>query len=86
VALSPGRITNLEAAVGNALIKLKKIIDEQDFRYAEAMYKAQVAGDNELRQRLRDVLTGSLKGRAWGAGLLAVGIVLGVAASVLSNL
>ncbi len=79
------RISKLEASVGNAIIGLRKALDEQDDLIMESLYKAQVDGDNELRRRLRDVLTGSLTGRAWGAGLLAVGIVLGVAGSVLSN-
>jgi len=56
------------------------------YRTAEALYKAQVEGDNDLRKRLRDVLTGSLTGRAWGAALLALGIILAMAGSVLSNL
>jgi hypothetical protein len=80
------RITDLEASVGNALIKMKKIMDEQDFGNTEALYKAQVEGDNDLRQRLRDVLLGSIKGRVWGVRLLFAGIVLGVAGSVLGTL
>ncbi len=78
------RITDLEASVHNAIVHLKKVMDEQDFGNTEALYKAQVAGDNELRRRLREVLVGSIKGRIWGAYLLAAGIVLAVAGSVLS--
>jgi hypothetical protein len=80
------RITDLEASVGNAVVKLKKIMDKQDFGNAEALYKAQVEGDNDLRQRLKEVLVGSITGRVWGVRLLAAGIFLGVAGSVLSSL
>jgi hypothetical protein len=80
------RITSLEASVRNAFIKLKQVMDEQDDGNVQVLHKAQVDGDNELSQRLKEALTGSLTGRAWGAGLLGVGIVLGVAGSILSNL
>lgn len=79
------QLRTLEASVGNVMIKMRKALDEQDDAIAEALYKSQIEGDNELRRRLREVLTGSLTGRAWGAGLLAVGILLGVTGSVLSN-
>jgi hypothetical protein len=79
------RIRQLESSVGKLVIGVRKALDKQDDEYARQLHEAQVKGDNELRERLRDVLTGSLTGRAWGAALLAIGIVLGVAGSVLSN-
>jgi hypothetical protein len=77
-------IQRLEASVANGIIGLRKAVDTERDYLADALHREQVEGDNQLRENLRDVLTGSVTGRLIGAMLLASGILLSVAGSVLS--
>lgn len=79
------QITRLAAEVGNGLLKVKQMTDEELDRMEEALRKEIDTGYNELRADLRDVLEGDVKLRLWGVGLLLLGVVLSTAGSVLGN-
>lgn len=73
-----------ERLVGASVALTKKFdarLDEAKANVLEAVDE----GDNELRSSLADVLAGGVKGRAWGAGLVGVGLLFGVAANILGS-
>lgn len=78
-------VQRLEASVANVLIGMRKAVDaERDAAIEMLRQEADQAG-RDLRESLRYVLVGSIKGRVVGAVILAVGIVLSVAANVVGN-
>lgn len=79
------QITRLAAEMGNGLMKLKQITDEELDRLEGTLLKEIDTGYNELRADLREVLESDMKLRLWGVGLLLLGVVLATAGSILSN-
>lgn len=79
------QITRLAAEVGNGLLKVKQMADEELDRMEGALLKEIDTGYNELRADLRDVLESDVKLRLWGVGLLLLGVALSTAGSVLGN-
>jgi hypothetical protein len=79
------QITRLAAEVGNGLLKVKQMTDEELDRMEGTLLKEIDTGYNELRADLRDVLESDVKLRLWGVGLLLLGVVLSTAGSVLGN-
>jgi len=74
------------AMLANAMIDLRKALDTQlDSSVAELRQEAEVR-EAEIRSHLGYVLAGSIRERLIGVILLAAGIVLAVAANVLSAL
>jgi len=72
--------------LANAMIDLRKALDTQlDSSVAELRQEAEVR-EAEIRSHLGYVLAGSIRERLIGVILLAAGIVLAVAANVLSAL
>jgi len=91
--LRPPRSGELEQRVGrglamlaNAMTDLRKATDAQlDSSVAELRREADLR-ETEIRSHLGYVLAGSIRERLIGAALLAAGIVLAVAANVVSAL
>ena len=79
------QITRLAAEVGNGLVKVKQLTDEELDRLEGTLLKEIDMGYNELRADLRDVLESDVKLRLWGVGLLLLGVALSTAGSVLGN-
>lgn len=79
------QITRLAAEVGNGLLKVKQLTDEELDRLEGTLLKEIDTGYNKLRTDLRDVLESDVKLRLWGVGLLLLGVVLSTAGSVLGN-
>jgi hypothetical protein len=71
--------------VGNGLLKVKQLTDEELDRLEGTLLKEIDMGYNELRADLRNVLESDVKLRLWGVGLLLLGVVLSTAGSVLGN-
>jgi hypothetical protein len=78
-------LDRLARGMVNAVIDLRKIVDAQDDAVREEILNAVAARDAELRSHLRYVLVGGIRARVLGACLLALGIVLGAAGSILGN-
>jgi hypothetical protein len=79
------QITRLAAEVGNSLLKVKQMTDEELDRVEGTLLKEIDTGYNELRADLRNVLESDVKLRLWGVGLLLLGVALSTAGSVLGN-
>jgi hypothetical protein len=79
-------VSKVDAAAHNNFIAIQEAFDADLKDAAELLRKEAADADDELRESLRYVLAGSVRGRAWGAGLLFVGIVLAVAGSVVGTL
>jgi hypothetical protein len=79
------QITQLAAEVGNGLLKVKQLTDEELDRLEGTLLKEIDMGYNELRADLRNVLESDVKLRLWGVGLLLLGVVLSTTGSVLGN-
>jgi hypothetical protein len=71
-----------QAEVGNALVKLKKLTDQELDQAVERIQRDVAVRDAEVREGLRYLLAGSTRERTLGATLLALGIVLAAAGSV----
>lgn len=80
-----GQITRLAAEMGNGLLKVKEMTDEELDRMEGILLKEIDTGHNELRTDLRDVLESDVNLRLWGVGLLLLGVALSTAGSVLGN-
>jgi hypothetical protein len=79
-------VRQLEAAVGNGFIGLRKTMDAEVDGAVHQLAQDAAERDRELADGLRYVLAGSTRDRVIGVVLLAVGIVLGLAGSVVGNL
>jgi hypothetical protein len=79
-------ISNLDAAATNVLIDMRKALDADLDETAADLRREAAYSDDELRQHLHYVLAGSIRNRVWGAVLLALGIALATAGSVVGNL
>lgn len=79
------QITRLAAEMGNGLVKVKQMADEELDRLEGTLLDKIDTGYNELRADLRNVLESDVKLRLWGVGLLLLGVVLSTAGSVLGN-
>jgi hypothetical protein len=81
---SPTSVTPAEVA--RALLKLKRLMDT-DLGCAVMRLRQEAEGrDRDLRDGLRYVLVGDVRGRAFGAALLGLGIALSTAGSVVGTL
>jgi len=79
------QITRLAAEVGNGLLKVKQMTDEELDRMECTLLREIDTGYNDLRADLRDVLESDVKLRLWGVGLLLLGVALSTGGSVLGN-
>jgi hypothetical protein len=89
-AVSPGDVMRyvqeIEASLGNVLIGMRKAVDTELDSSVQMLWDEVTAGDKLLRDNLRELLVGGIRDRTIGAGLVAVGIVLGTVGSILGNL
>lgn len=79
------QITRLAAEVGNGLLAVREMTDEELDRLEGTLLEEIDTGYNELRADLRDVLESDVKLRLSGVGLLLIGVVLSTVGSVLGN-
>jgi hypothetical protein len=79
-------VSKVDAAAHNNFIAIQKAFDADLKDAADLLRKEAADADDELRESLRYVLAGSVRGRAWGAVFLFVGIVLAVAGSIVGTL
>lgn len=79
-------ILRLEASAANALIGIRKAVDAELDRSVGALRDEMAKNDDELRDHLRYVLAGDVRGRFIGVILLAVGIALSVIGSLVGTL
>jgi hypothetical protein len=75
-----------KVAVANGFLGLRKAIDADIDAAVEVIERDVAERDSELRDGLRYVLAGSVRERWNGVMLLALGISLGAAGSVIGNL
>jgi hypothetical protein len=80
------QITDLAAATGNAMLDMKKIVDQDRDELEENLLGEVDKGYNELRADLRDVLESDVRLRLFGVAALLTGIALSATGSVLGNL
>lgn len=76
----------LAAGVANALIVQRKAIDQEIDLSVDLARQEATAADDLLRDNLDEVLTGNLRERVVGAILIATGIALAAAGSVVGTL
>jgi hypothetical protein len=79
------QITRLAAELGNGLLAVREMTDEEFDRLEGTLLEEIDTGYNELRADLRDVLESDMKLRLWGVGLLLLGVALSTDGSVLGN-
>jgi hypothetical protein len=78
-------VQRLEASVANILIGVRRAVDTELDRSVENLRQEMAVQDDVLRDGLLEVLAGSIRDRWLGVLLLALGIVLAMAGSVLST-
>jgi hypothetical protein len=74
----------LGAELANGLLSYVKALDTERDKTTLGILRLVVEGDSELREGLREPLAGGIRSRVAGAILLAAGILLSVAGSVIS--
>lgn len=80
------QITDLAAQTANALITVRKDVDEERDKLEGALMIEIDKGYNDLRGDLRDLLEGSVRLRLVGVGALLLGIAFSAFGSILGNL
>lgn len=79
-------LRRLQTSLVNGMVKLKRITDEELDRATARLEREIHERDELLRGHLRYVLAGSVRRRAFGAGLLITGVLAATTGSVLGTL
>jgi hypothetical protein len=78
------RIAQNFASLINGMYAMREAVDTERDALSVELHKQLYDADNAIRKKLTYILSGSIKGRLVGAGLLGLGIVFSVVGSVLS--